>query len=297
MAEVIGNEQKPSDVRFSLWIMFCICVTILLITAAALKAWNAPAVMAKDGLLSTNWLLMAAIGLELAVAVLILLLRDRIAWRLIVGLFSVFLVAASYSIISGAECNCFGVDWLGSWFTLPIDACVLAIATFLRPDAHSRGIRRVQLPSALALATIFAIAGVAFAEFRKASISNTKRLEYLLADEMLEKPWPITDDYHPDLKQLKSGKWLILVLRPDCDHCRELVEEDFQDPTWHRPGERTAVFLAGSDEWSFRFDYVSMEPGNAKIRWQDGEPFVASPFVVYLSNAIVTQIDKSVRRD
>lgn len=297
MAEVADNEPEPSDVKFSLWIPFCICVAILLVTAAALKAWNAPAVMAKDGLLSSKWVLMAAIGLELSVAVLILSLRDRIAWRLIVGLFSVFLVAASYSIISGAECNCFGVDWLGSWFTLPIDACILAIAMFLRPDAYSRGNRPVQLPNALALAAIFAIAGVAFVEFRKASTSNTKRLEYLLADDMLAKPWPITEDYHPELKQLKTGKWLILVLRPDCDHCRELVEEHFQDPTWHRPDERTAVFLAGSDEWSFRFDYVSMEPSDTRIRWELGEPFVASPFVVYLSNAIVTQIENSVRRD
>jgi hypothetical protein len=284
-------------VNLSLWIPFCICVAILLVTAAALKAWNAPAVMAKDGLLSSKWVLMAAIGLELAVAVLILSMRDRIAWWLTVGLFSIFIVAASYSIIFGAECNCFGVDRLGAWFTLPVDVCVLAIAMFLRSDAYSRGERRVQLPSVLAMAAIFALAGVGFAEFRNMSTSNMKRLEYLLADEMLAKPWPITEKFHSDLKQLESGKWLLLILRPDCDHCRELVEEHFQDPAWHRPGERTAVFLAGSDEWSFRFDYVSMEPSDTRIRWERGEPFVASPFVVQLSNSIVTQIDKSVKLD
>jgi hypothetical protein len=82
----------------------------------------------------------------------------------------------------------------------------------------------------------------------------------------------------------------VLVLRPDCDHCRELVEEHFQDPTWHRPGERTAVFLAGSDEWSFRFDYVSIELGETQIRWEEGEPFVVSPLVVFLTNGTVSQV-------
>jgi hypothetical protein len=122
MAEVADNEPEPSTVRLSPWILFCTIVATLLVTAAALKAWSSPVIIAKEGILSSNWVLMAAIGLELAVAVLIVILRDRIAWWLIVGLFSVFLAAASYSIISGAECNCFGVDWLGSWFTLPIDA-------------------------------------------------------------------------------------------------------------------------------------------------------------------------------
>jgi hypothetical protein len=244
-------------------------------------------IMAQNGLLSNKWLLLATIGIELASAVLIFTLRDRLAWWLIVGLFSVFLIAASYSIISGAECNCFGFDWLGTWFTLPVDLCVLALAFVTRSQAGSLNKGNLQLPRILAISTILALTGVAFAEIRKTATFSAKKLEYLVADDMLGNPWPITDAYHPALSELKSGKWLVLILRPDCDHCRTLIEEHFKNPRWHRPGERTAVFLAGSLEWSFSVDYVTLEPGDNRIKWDGREPFVASPLVLLISDGIV----------
>lgn len=287
MVGVAGKEHERVKSRSTLWNLFCIFVAILLFSAATAKVWNVPVIMAQNGLLSNKWLLLAAIGIELASAVLIFALRDRIAWWLIVGLFSVFFVAAGYSLISGAECNCFGFDWLGSRFTLTVDASVVALALSLRSQVRPSGGPPLQLQRVLVLAGAVAVTGMSFAEIRKFRNFSTKKLEYILADDMLGNRWPITDAYHPDLGQLKSGKWLVLILRPDCDHCRELVEKHFKDPTWHGPEERTAVFLAGSDEWSFRFDYVSMEPGSTTIRWYEGEPFVASPLVVQLQEGQV----------
>lgn len=94
MVEVAGEEHERAKSRFTLWSLFCICVAILLFSAATSKAWNAPVIMAQNGLLSNKWLLLAAIGIEIAFAVLIFALRDRVAWLLIVGLYSVFLIAA-----------------------------------------------------------------------------------------------------------------------------------------------------------------------------------------------------------
>lgn len=88
-------------------------IALPLIAATGLKACNVPAFSAKDGLLANKSVLIAAVGLEMAVGNLILALRDRTAWWLTIGLFSAFPVTASYSIISHTECNCFGFDWLG----------------------------------------------------------------------------------------------------------------------------------------------------------------------------------------
>ncbi len=48
MVEVAEDERERSADGFSLWIVFCFGVAFLLFTAAALKAWNAPVVIASE---------------------------------------------------------------------------------------------------------------------------------------------------------------------------------------------------------------------------------------------------------
>ena len=82
----------------------------------------------------------------------------------------------------------------------------------------------------------------------------------------------------------------MLVVRSDCDHCRNLVEQQFDDPDRRRLDERTAVFLAGGTEWLFQFDRVSMDVATGHtISWDSEEPFVASPAVFCLNEGTVTR--------
>lgn len=283
-----GEHVLEASGRSRVWSAYCVAVASILIVAAGMKAWNAPKMLATDGLLADEWLLPMAIAIEAGVAVLIVGLSPRLARILIVGLFGCFAVVATYSLLSGTECNCFGGDWFGARFTLPMDVCVLFGAWLLAPKANKQEKSSRLIPSTtLGLSALAMAVGVGVFEYRKAYSKFSEKLEYLLADELVGKPWPITEVYHPDLAELRVGKWLILILRPDCEHCRELVEDHFQDPNWHPPGMRTAVFLAGSNRWTFNLDHVSLVPDENSIHWEDGEPFVASPALFQCVEGII----------
>lgn len=79
-------------------------------------------------------------------------------------------------------------------------------------------------------------------------------------------------------------------MRHDCEHCREFASEFFIEPDRHPAGERTAVFVAGTSEWPFQFDSVSIDVGSATLlQWPNGEPFVASPAVFVLQDGQVVE--------
>lgn len=52
---------------------------------------------------------------------------------LIVVVFGCFASVASYALLSGKDCNCFGFDLLGARVTLPVDIIVLIAAMFACP--------------------------------------------------------------------------------------------------------------------------------------------------------------------
>lgn len=294
MAENLASDTLDGYQRKdSIWTNYSLSVATILVLAGALKAWHAPRILAMNGLLSSEWLLISAILLELVAAVLIVGLSPREAWFLVVAVFAFFAIVASFALISGETCNCFGIELLGAWLTLPLDIIVLIGAVLLRPNVESQRNTRISFFS-VAFAVVLAAIGVGLAEYRLRQSESSERLEFLLADELIDKPWPITEAHHPELAQLRTGNWLILIVRSDCEHCQKLIAEHFHDPELHRPGERTAIFIAGSDEWTFRLDHVSLKPGKNSIRWPAGEPFVASPVVFQSVEGIVRHAADSV---
>lgn len=118
--------------------------------------------------------------------------------------------------------------------------------------------------------------------------TGSSDIEFLLADSYVGKPWPVTDDFHPDLKALENGSWLVLIVRSDCKHCRELLERYFSDPAVRPDDARTAIFVAGSSSWPFQFDRVTVPVTSGEfVQWDSQEPFVAGPAVFLLSDGIV----------
>ncbi|MDA8745970.1 hypothetical protein N9N28_15195 [Rubripirellula amarantea] len=117
---------------------------------------------------------------------------------------------------------------------------------------------------------------------------NSVSLEHLLADSLVGKQWPIDSSFHEKLEQTASGKWLIIVARNDCSHCREMLRTHFADPRRHRKGERTAIFLVDGERWEFSLDFVSLDRKFAdEVDWHGDQPFVASPAVFVLSDGEV----------
>jgi len=113
-------------------------------------------------------------------------------------------------------------------------------------------------------------------------------LQFLLANMLQNQQWPLNSRVHPSLKPLETGRWMVILVRGDCGHCRELLESEFADPRRHRPNERTVVFVAGSENWSYEFDAVRLDTDETRvIAWNGDEPFVANPAVFVIDSGVV----------
>ncbi len=259
-------------------------VAAVLLSAAISKFVRMTEILAGDGLLGNRYMLLAVIGIETTLATFLLMGDLFHSWLAVFGTFGVFSVFSGYALATGKDCNCFA-NSIGPKVMLLFDLTVLVVAWLSKPLANQFSRRGPTIPIAGSLATgfLFAVAGL----FYEHSGSKDP-LQFLLADTLIGKAWPLDSAIHPTLTALESEKWMILVVRRDCEHCRRLVESQFVDPLKHRPGERTAVIVADGTNWLFAFDRVSFEVLNMQsIVWDLEEPFVASPAVFLVDAGIV----------
>lgn len=281
------SESAPISRSVGGWNYLRYGVALLLLFAAATKVINTPQILAGGGLLSSLPLLAGVIGYESAVAAWLVVGPQRWTWRLTLLTFSVFVASTVYAILTGRSCSCFG-EQLSPAVMLAIDIVVIVMALLFRPGPSAHRGR----PTVVHL-TVCAVLGCSFAGvavWRDQAVDRSEPLEFLLADMLTGRQWPLDERLHPGLSPLSDGRWMVLVVRHDCDHCRQLLAEHFSDPARHRDDERTAILIAGSSEWPFQLDQVSIETaGEATISWPGEEPFVASPAVFLLEDAIVVQ--------
>lgn len=142
------------------------------------------------------------------------------------------------------------------------------------------------------------VAGVAV--WRYEVLVKNERSRLLIADLLLGQPWPLTGQMDPQLSELSSGKWMILISQQDCSHCQHMVKRYFVDPNRHRPGERTAVFVFGGDDepWRFQFDRVTLDLSDkAVFSWTIGQPYVVNPAVFLVDNGIVVDAAEGADTD
>ena len=284
----------------------------MLLVSAATKIYFAPMLIASDGLLANRWMLFTVIFIELFLTCFIAFAPSFSSWFATLIVFSVFLVVASYSMLTGISCNCFG-NLLPPWVSVVIDVIIVGMSCISKPPVgtvHSdyshanerlsngtlNAISRMRSKSiyqlllgtgtgtTLALIGLWGAAGRVFEASR-----DSDSLEFLLADSLEGKRWPIDRSFAPQLEELESGNWLVLIIRSDCVHCRTIVANYFSEPSQYRFQERLAVFVAGSSEWPFQFDAVEFdfEP-LGEIDWESGEPFVAAPAVFVLRNGVIS---------
>jgi hypothetical protein len=269
-----------------------VAIPLLLLTAAAMKTRRVTEILASDGLLGSLALLLVVIGFEAAIAVYILMAPQWRSWLAVTMTFSLFAGVAAYSLATQSNCQCFG-DHLGARVTLPLDLAILAACWYCRPPAGSDE-RRFQ--GAVILSVLIpVVVGAVFAQFayqaHQTQIANhNQEINFLLADMLTGKPWPLRATQHSLLEEMDQGEWLVLIVRSDCEHCRNLVAREFTEPDRRGPFDRTAIFIAGGQEWPFEFDRVSMDLESQNVvSWDSEEPFVASPAVFCLSHGVVTR--------
>lgn len=268
------------------WTYLRVLVAVVLSIAAIAKLFNMTQILAGSGLLSNRWLLTLAIGVEIGVAVFLLLNNTIESWAVTGGLFLVFSGASTYAIASGQDCNCISQK-ISPKMMLPLDLTILVILFWVRPAVGFSWNNNWMLQIFGSVGVGVLVAG-ASAFYDPAEKEDP--LQFLLADMLVKKRWPLDASLHPDLSELVKGNWMVLVVRRDCEHCRELLAKHFADPHAHRPNERTAVFVAGEPTWPFVFDEITIESSSSTlITWPEEEPFVASPAIFLIENGRVVK--------
>ena len=129
---------------------------------------------------------------------------------------------------------------------------------------------------------------------------ETPDIQFLLADDWNGKPWPIADNFDTELKSLTVGKWLVLVFRIDCEHCKALAKRiDDQQNLGAEKKPSSVSFVAGSNDWPVHFGRASISlESKTVIHWNErNEPFVASPAAFLLEDGRVVEANDAEKAD
>jgi len=281
------DATTKADVRWAGWKRFRFVVAAVLLTAAVVKIFTIPEIIAGRGLLATQPRLVSVIGFEAAVATFLIIGHRFWSWLLALSTFAIFVGSALYALSTDQACNCFGA-MVDPEAMVIVDVAVLLLTAFSRPrdgQLTTDGMFR-HLVVAGALGGVLAT----LAAFQYQALLRNEDSRIMLPEARIGKPWPLTAEMHPKLRALETGRWMVLIVKQDCPHCRDLITELFSDPAAHPPGERTAVFVFtdGNDEWQFQFDRVAHDlSGSDLVRWTQGPPLVSVPVVFAVVDGVV----------
>jgi hypothetical protein len=278
-----------------------ICVAVVLLIAVFNKINFARILVAGDSILSHPTLLCGAIAIESFAIAFLLLAKPANACWLTFLLFASFTPFAAWSWFTQTPCGCFGRPEL-SWLSLPVDLVILTvilITSRLWRDTRDASWSPLSLyamsselfrrePIAMGFSCFAAVVGLGLGLSALNKSDSGGAIQFLLADELIGKPWPSFERYEAQLKALREGKWLVLVVRRDCEHCRELVEGLGQVDVGSLPF-RVVTLVAGERKWPVLFGKLAIESLEEHvIDWgEQAEPFVASPAAFWIEDGYV----------
>ena len=291
----------------------------ILLLAAISKLQVAPPILRGESLLSNPWLLYLAIIVEFAVATFALLAPPRSAWAAITVLFLALSAFATWAIVANQECSCFG-NLLPSGTSLPINIVVITVLFWSRKlwgiSQANCGFQSIanyvrtynQKPDNLSVRLAVAcVASLVAATVSGMALNNTLKsqkeipdIRFLLADDWIGKSWPIDEIFDEKLKEVTLGKWLILILRSDCEHCNALakrIDDHQNDAAVGKP--KIVSLVAGSNDWPIHFGQASTSlESPVKVHWHGREePFVASPAAFLLEYGTIVEAKDGTKAD
>lgn len=206
--------------------------------------------------------------------------------------FAAFGGVALTAILRGdRSCGCFGDVRVPPSAMLAFDAAAVASLVLGFGARRPRARGGAALPSAALVvcgAAVGSIAGMT------GVFSAASPLRVLDPPSWIGKPFPLSD-FVSGAGDLSSGAWRVVFFRVDCSHCRKSA------PGWARVAGRTDE--DGSDRGRMAFVEVppfgdrprdlfpaALDADFGRLDVPDGT-FVRVPFMIRLSNGIVTHVD------
>jgi len=216
-----------------------VCLGLLLLTAAALKTHQlVTEPTLETGILDSRWFLMAVVEFEFFLAIWIFAgLLPVWTWRASIALFAVFSLVTLYKAVSGeASCGCFGRVSISPWFTFTLDVFVLAALLVCRPaaqngqrNAHDSYVPGFDLAMLLGAWLLVAVpAAGAIASYEPAALGHAGeilgdgRTVLLEPEDWVGMRFPLLDWIETNAR-LDHGQWTIILYRPGCRRCDELL--------------------------------------------------------------------------
>lgn len=205
----------------------CVGLALLLLVAALFKAFELVSYPAAWSRLVPG---MALVWLELLFGVwLIFGSRGIWTWRVAVGCFSVFALAAAYKGVSGAEsCGCFGRVRVSPWLMLGIDVMAVVVLLLHPPRATNSSRRPSWRFAAPVIACLLLLSSIAVGrqlQFTRLAQEVTQGgvigdLVVLEPETWIGQDFPLIGHIETTAA-LDRGEWEVLLFRNDCHLCHD----------------------------------------------------------------------------
>ena len=173
-------------------------------------------------------------------------------WLISLVLFWAFACVSLYKAMRGdAACGCFGTAGISPWYTLTLDACVVASLLVSRPrNMRLKSQLSTQVLGRLGLVCMIWLVAGGYAGLRARAAESAPFTAYReigdggnvivsVPETWVGRRFPLLDRIDIGA-QLQSGKWEVLLFRRDCGECTEAVDS-LRDAPQELGGRRIAL--------------------------------------------------------
>jgi hypothetical protein len=161
-------------------------------------------------------------------------MESRWTHRVALSVFFCFFGVALFKALSGADsCGCFGPLRVNPWYTAAFDLAALVAIALSAPSAMTptaptyRGLRwaGVLVVAAISLgAGMYVMSKPAQVSVGSDGMTETQGIIVLEPTKWVGKSLPLAQ-YIDIGDKFGAGKWIVLLYRADCDHCRAAVPQ------------------------------------------------------------------------
>ncbi len=265
----------------NVWVLIRSLLAAVLLLTATMKVFDAAKIIGSGGLLSSPLRLSLAVGFEVFAAIVIAMAPSRIAHRFGLLVFSGLACVAAWAWWTQTDCGCFGSE-TPRGISLAVDMVAIGMLLACRSSVKSRRggddmDSRRQLIRGITVAVAFGLLAAAATSWRINSPVAEEAMPAWFGDNLIGMKMPLLRDesFAAAAVMPISGEALVVLLRPDCEHCHEVAlvwrESDKNQPT----GLVVIGVSVDSDDWTVMPGTVSATASGLKgefvIDWQDAE--------------------------